>query len=94
VRDLDTFDRSGMWINLADDGSFAVVDVTKGAPAAEAGLRPGDEITAVNGRPTASLKLYDVRQMLRDEPAGTKVTLSVKRDSQASDVTLTLRDLI
>jgi hypothetical protein len=94
VPDLDTFDRSGMWINLADDGGFAVVDVTKGAPAAESGLRAGDEITAVDGRPSSSLKLYEVRQMLRDEPAGTKVTLAVRRGDQTSDVTVTLRDLI
>ena len=94
VPDLDTFDRSGMWINVADDGGFAVVDVTKDAPAAEAGLRAGDEIVAVDGKPAASLKVYEVRQMLRDAPAGTKMTLSVKRGDQTSDVTLTLRDLI
>ena len=94
VSDLDTFDRSGMWINLADDGGFAVVDVTQNAAAAEAGLRAGDEIVAVNGKPTSSLKLYDVRRMLRDEAAGTAVKLAVRRDGGTSDVTLTLRDQI
>jgi len=94
VPDLDTFDRSGMWINVADDGGFAVVDVTKDAPAARAGLRAGDEIVAVNGKPASSLKIYEVRQMLRDEPAGTKVILAVKRDDQTSDFTVILRDLI
>src|SRR5581483_11772899 len=64
VPDLDTFDRSGMWIN-ADNGGFTIVDVTKGGPADEAGLAKGDVITAVNGTPVANLKLYDVRQMLR-----------------------------
>ena len=94
VRDLDTFDRSGMWINLADDGGFAVVDVTPNAPAAEAGLRAGDEIVAVGGEATSSLKLYDVRRMLRNMPAGSMVKLTVKRDGGTSDVTVTLRDLI
>jgi C-terminal processing protease CtpA/Prc len=92
--DLDTFDRSGMWINLADDGGFAIVDATKDAPAAQAGLRVGDEIVAVNGKPASSLKLYEVRQMLRDEAPGTVVTFAVKRGSDTKDVPVTLRDLI
>ena len=94
VADLDTFDRAGMWFNLGTNGGFEVVDVTKGTPAAESGIRAGDEIVAVDGKSASSLKLYEVRQMLRDAPAGTKVVLAVKRGDQTSDVTVTLRDLI
>jgi S1-C subfamily serine protease len=93
VPDLDAFDRSGLWINEADDG-FKVFDVSKGSPAEQAGLAKDDVITAVNGKPASSLKLADVRQMLRDEPPGTAVTLAVKRGDDTRNVTFTLRDLI
>ena len=94
VADLDTFDRAGMWLNLGDNGDFSVVDVTKDAPADQAGLKTGDEIVAVDGKPAASLKLYDVRQMLRDEAPGTTVTFAVKRGAETRNVAVTLRDLI
>jgi membrane-associated protease RseP (regulator of RpoE activity) len=94
VADLDTFDRAGLWLNLGDNGDFSVVDVTKNAPADQAGLKTGDEITAIDGKPTASLKLYDVRQMLRNEAPGTTVTFAVKRGGDTKNVSVTLRDLI
>jgi membrane-associated protease RseP (regulator of RpoE activity) len=93
VADLDTFDRAGMWLNVSDDG-FAIVDVTKGAPADQAGLMAGDVVVAVDGKPASSLKLYDVRRMLRDEAPGTVVTFTVKRGKDTTDAAVTLRDLI
>ncbi|HXL98430.1 MAG TPA: aspartyl protease family protein [Rhizomicrobium sp.] len=93
IADLDTFDRSGMWINESE-GGFTVVDVTKGAPAEVAGLKVGDEIVAVDGKPAKTIHLYDLRQRLRDDAPGTVVTFSVKNGGQARDVAVTLRDLI
>jgi membrane-associated protease RseP (regulator of RpoE activity) len=94
VADLDTFDRAGVWFNLGDNGDFSVVDVTKNAPADQAGLKIGDEIVAIDGKPTSSLKLYDVRRMLRNEAPGTTVTFAVKRGGDTQNVAVTLRDLI
>jgi hypothetical protein len=93
VADLDTFDRAGMWFNVSGDG-FAVVDVTAGAPADQAGLKVGDVIVTVDGKPTADLKLYDVRQKLRDEAPGTVVNFTVMRGSESKNIAVTLRDLI
>ncbi len=93
VADLDRFDRSGMWINAADDG-FVVVDITKGAPAEAAGLQVGDHILAVDGKPASDIALSDLRQSLRLEPAGAVVTFRVKRGADATDMRLRLRDLI
>ena len=90
VADLDTFDRAGMWFNVNDEG-YTIVDVTKGTPADEAGLKAGDEITAVDGKPATSLPVYDVRRELRDEAPGTVVTFAVKGKG---DVKVGLRDLI
>jgi hypothetical protein len=93
VDDLDTFDRAGLWINQAPDG-LAVVDVTKGAPADQAGLKPGDVIVAVDGKPAKSLRLDKVRKQLRDQAPGTRVMLTVRRGGAQKDLAITLRDLI
>ncbi len=93
VADLDTFDRAGMWINESDDG-YKVVDVTRDAPAAAAGLKVSDDIVAVDGKPAKSIPLYEIRRQLRDEPPGTVVTFTVKRGGGTASVPVTLRDLI
>jgi membrane-associated protease RseP (regulator of RpoE activity) len=93
IADLDTFDRSGMWINQGDAG-FKVIDVTKGAPADAAGLKVGDQIVAVDEKTAAGLDLVALRDALRNKPAGTIVTFTVKRGDTIKDLRVTLRDLI
>ncbi len=88
--DIDTFDRSGMWINAVPEG-FKVIDITKGGPAEAAGLAKDDIITAMNGKPAADMNLPLVREMWRNWKPGTVVRLSVKGKG---DVKVTLRDLI
>jgi hypothetical protein len=48
VEDTNTYDRAGMWINVSGS-TFKIVNVTKGTPADEAGLRKDDIVTAVDG---------------------------------------------
>ncbi|HEY8948758.1 MAG TPA: aspartyl protease family protein [Rhizomicrobium sp.] len=93
IEDLDTFDKSGMWINAVAEG-FKVIDVTKGGPAEAAGLRKDDIITAVNSKTAAGMSLPVLREKLRDEKAGTIVKLTVKRGGETKDVSVTLKDLI
>jgi membrane-associated protease RseP (regulator of RpoE activity) len=93
VNDLDTFDRSGMWINQTDSG-YVVVSVTKGTPADAAGLMTNDQITAVNGTPATSIPLYEMRSRLRNEAPGTVVKFTVKRGDETKEATVTLKDLI
>jgi len=93
VADLDTFDRAGMWFNQSADG-YAVVDVTKGAPAESAGLKVGDAIVAVDGKPATAIPVYEMRTRLRDATPGTTVTFTVKNGGATKDVKVTLRDLI
>lgn len=89
----DVFDQAGLWANLGAKG-FDVVDVVRGAPAAEAGLRNGDTIVSVDGRGAGSeLSLSDFRMRLRERP-GTKLALVILRDGQRLKLTITLRDLI
>ena len=91
--DVGTYDRAGMWIN-GSAGGYAVVAVTAHGPVEQAGIKPGDEITTVNGKPASSIPVYEMRKELRDDPVGTVFTFGVKRASQTSTVNVTLRDLI
>jgi membrane-associated protease RseP (regulator of RpoE activity) len=93
VTDLDTFDRSGVWVNTIDTG-YVVVNVTKDGPAEQAGLKVDDQIVAVDGKPATSLPVYELRERLRNKAPGTVVHFSVKRGSETKDVAVTLRDLI
>lgn len=93
VDDTNTYDRAGVWINVAGTG-FKVISVTKGAPAEQAGLAAGDQITAVDGVPAATAKLAELRKKLRTAAPGTVVSFTVNRNGVAKDIRVTLRDLI
>jgi len=90
VTDLDTYDRAGSWFNIEGD-DFKVIDVTKGGPADQAGLKPGDLIAAIDGTPAKDLHLYAVRLRLRDDAPGTVVDFRLK---DGRDLKVTLRDQI
>jgi hypothetical protein len=90
MNDLDTFDRAGAWINLDPQG-FKIVDVDKGGPAQQAGLKASDIITAVDGKPAKDITLPELRLRLRDDAPGTVVRFTLK-DGRTTRVTL--RDLI
>src|SRR5262249_5341601 len=50
-----------------------------GTPAYKAGLRPGDAILAVDGKPTDNLSVADVADMLKG-PKGTNVHITILRE--------------
>lgn len=85
----EAYDRAGLWINRDGDG-YAVMDVVADGPAAEAGLKPGDRIVALDGRLAKDLPVSEARGRLREAP-GTRVRLTV---GTGREVTLVLRDLI
>lgn len=67
----------GMEIGLRD-GELTVIAPLVGAPAAHAGLRPGDAIRAIDGRSTRGMALGDAVRLMRG-PAGSVVELTVAR---------------
>lgn len=87
------YDRAGMWINQAQDG-IEVMDVTAKGPAAAAGIKVGDVITAVDGKPATGIHVYDLRDTLSHDAPGTLVHFTVKRGGATHQVAVTLRDLI
>jgi hypothetical protein len=92
VADVGVFDRSGMWINAAPDG-FKVVDLTRGGAAERAGLKVGDELTAVDGRSATEVDLSDLRQRLRD-PSVKSVAFTVRSGGRTRPLRLVLKDQI
>lgn len=91
--DAGAYDRSGMWINAAPEG-FTVLSLVAKGPAEQAGLKAGDVIVALNGKPARMEELSDARAMLRNLPAGTRVPVQVRRGSESLSVEIVLRDLI
>jgi len=89
----DTFDRVGWWLNLAD-GEFELLDVVPGGPAAEAGLKVGDKVIAVDGKPAAQVSLPALRARLRSDAPGTKLKLRIDTGGAIREVTIILRDLV
>jgi carboxyl-terminal processing protease len=69
----------GVGIALADaDGRAIIEEVFAGGPAAAAGLRPGDEIVAVDGKPITEPATEAVVERVRG-PEGTDVVLTIAR---------------
>jgi carboxyl-terminal processing protease len=64
-----------------------VVHSVPGSPAQAAGLRPGDVVLAVDGRPATGMALAEVERLLRG-PGGTKLRLHVLRGGNARPLEL------
>lgn len=93
LNDVGTFDRAGLWINGSPKG-FKIVALTDGGPAQGAGLKVGEEITAIDGAAAPSITISDMRMRLRTLPAGARVALTVEGGAAPRQVVLTLKDQI
>lgn len=85
------FNRSGLSVSKAPDGAFTVSSVVADSPAADAGIKSGDLIDEVGGRPSQSLSRADVL-VLFQQPAGTTVDLRVREPARSLSVRL--RDVL
>jgi len=92
--ELYEYDMSGIFLVAEgpDFRRFKVHRVLAGSPAAEAGVREGDVIVAVDGRPTREFTLEQIRQLFKQE--GRKVELVIQRDGEQLEISLELRRLI
>jgi WD40 repeat protein len=69
------------------DGKVQVVNVAKGSPADEVGLRMGDFVMKLNGESISSMD--EVIDRLRTVNLGDSVTLTIERDSQELELEMT-----
>ncbi len=73
-----TYQGIGIEVELRKDRSLAIVAPIDGSPAAKAGLRPGDIITAIDGKPVKGSNANNASLGLRGKP-GTTVRLNIAR---------------
>lgn len=74
------------------DSKVTIISVLPGTPGEQAGLATGDEIVAVDGTSVTEFQPTEVAMHIRGE-VGTDVTLTILRDGETRDYTLT-RDTI
>ena len=80
----------GIGLEVTDNGGLLqVVSPIDGTPAAAAGLKPGDLITAVDGKSVEGLSLNQAVTEMRGPP-NTKLRLIVKRQGVSAPIVLTL----
>ncbi|MDJ0903844.1 MAG: S41 family peptidase [Xenococcus sp. MO_188.B8] len=83
---------SGIGIRLTIQEStseITVVEPLADSPAAQAGIKPGDKILSINGKPTSLMSLDQASEEIRGE-VGTQVSLKIARSGNSTfDVTLT-----
>jgi carboxyl-terminal processing protease len=77
---------------ISDSCLLTVVQVIRGSPALRAGLLAGDVIVAVDGQSLAGSTVSDAVDVIRG-PKGSQVTLSLLRNGQPMDMSIT-RDTI
>ncbi|MBI4202643.1 MAG: trypsin-like peptidase domain-containing protein [Chloroflexi bacterium] len=76
-------------LNLTIREGVLVVSVEQGGPAQSAGLRRYDVIVAIGGKATPNIKALQHLRLTEFKP-GQRVTLTVVRDGQTREFTLTL----
>ena len=94
MRDQTRGEYGGLGIEVtSEDGIVKVISPMDGTPAAKAGIKPGDYITAVNGESVLGLSVTEAVKQMRGK-AGETVTLTIAREkSDPFDVKL-VREII
>ncbi|MFN2147134.1 MAG: S41 family peptidase [Anaerolineales bacterium] len=89
-----SYEGIGAWVDTEAE-FLTIVSPMPGSPAEEAGLEPGDQVIAIDGEDVTGVDAsLVVRQVLG--PAGTPVTLTIRRESENRifDVTITRREIV
>jgi hypothetical protein len=89
----DGFSRSGVQLALMD-GVVKAMQVLPGSPAETAGLRVGDEVASIDGRPARDWGPDGVRDLFETGAVGTEHVLIARRDGNELRLTMKLRELI
>jgi membrane-associated protease RseP (regulator of RpoE activity) len=85
--------KTGFQAVKAGDNGFRVVTVQPDTPAANAGIRAGDLITVIDGRPAASVGQAEFGGLTR-RADGTIVRLEINRDGTRHSIAVTLKELL
>jgi C-terminal processing protease CtpA/Prc len=89
------YNRTGLQLAKKTDASFVVAFVLANSPASEAGLKAGDRIVAIDGKPVAAWTGADV-VAANLAPVGTRrtYTIAVPNSNRIRIVTLRLAEML
>ncbi len=82
----------GAWVDTSGD-YVTIISPMTGSPADEAGLQPNDQVIAIDGEDMTGIPGDLVLQRILG-PAGTDVTLTIKRGDETFDVTITRQHIV
>ena len=92
VRELENGERppeGRVGLQLTRQYYLQVIAARDGSPAADAGLRPGDYIRSIEGRPTRTMSVFEGTRLLRGA-SGSTLLLTVLRGNSAEPTELEL----
>ena len=84
---------TGAWLQRSAAGIVTVADVSPGSPAARAGLKSGDVVTAVNGHDTAECSSHAMCSSSAECKVGSAMTYRVQRGHSTRAVKVKLERL-
>lgn len=85
--------RAGL-VCFPEGANWIVRDVVPGSPAAEAGVRLGDRLLEIDGRPVQTLQFIEIKNAFRANP-GTRVQLRLQTgEDLPREAVVVLRDLL
>ena len=82
----------GAWVDITGD-YVEIISPMRGSPAAEAGLQPNDQVIGINGEDVTGVPGDLVLNRILG-PAGTDVTLTIQRNGETFEVTITRQNII
>ncbi|MCC7126310.1 MAG: trypsin-like peptidase domain-containing protein, partial [Acidobacteria bacterium] len=77
-------------LGVAEARGAVVAEVEPGGPAARAGLRQGDQLIAIDGRPV--IDANQVRNQIAGTRPGTGVAIEIRRNGRSETVSVTLAE--
>jgi PDZ domain/Aspartyl protease len=92
-RERDSFTRAGVLL-VREGGRVEARSVLPGSPAERAGLREGDQVTSVDGRPMADWTLRELDELFERGADGRRVALGVVRDGGPATLTMKLKEML
>ena len=97
IREIPTAGGAALGVTLAQpkkksDPQLVIEELSEKSGAKEAGLQPGDEITAIEGKPVKTRE--DIAKALKDRKAGTTIKIGYRRKNEnlTADVRLMARE--
>jgi len=92
----DPFEADMSGLELVADGddlaTYVIDDLEPATPAAEAGIKGGETLLAIDGRPASEFSLEEIRRMFMYD--GREYDLTLKRDAETIHIKLRLRRLV